>query len=80
MRRWPFKTVEMKSLALVLLVGILLAAGIVIVASGGGDGAAPVDSFEENTISGETAETVPDSSGRIYIDGLGDFDFDPAAV
>ena len=65
---------------MVLLVGILLVIGIVIVIAGGGGEAGPVGDFDENSVFGEATETVPASGGRIHIEGLGDFDFDPAAV
>jgi hypothetical protein len=70
----------MKSLALVLIVGILLVMGVVIVIAAGGDDTGPVGSFGHNSVSGEATEAVPASGGRIHIEGLGDFDFDPAAV
>lgn len=70
----------MKSIALVLLVGVLLLIGVVIVFAAGGDETGPVGSFDENAVFGEATETDPAQGGRIYIEDLGDFDFDPDAI
>jgi len=69
-----------KSLAFVFSAVVLLVVGLVIVSAGGGDETGPVGSLDENTVFGEATETDSALGGRIYIEGLGDFDFDPDAV